>query len=122
MKKDSKIKEFTALIETNREILFKVSRVYCSSEVCREDLFQEILLNLWKAFPKYDTTRKFSTWMYRITLNTAISQFRKDKRIITDVVEELPVSISDEGLANKKIERELILHRAINQLSKIEKS
>ena len=71
---------FVTLIEQHRGILFKVARAYGRSDHATEDLIQEIACHLWQAFPGYDPTRRFSTWMYRIALNVAISQRRRERR------------------------------------------
>ena len=120
-KKDIK-KEFTELIEQNQGVIFKVSRTYCNNAICRDDLFQDILLQLWKSFPVYDKTRKFSTWMYRIALNTAISQWRKDNARKLNTSDELQVNVSEGDTYNEKAERAQLLNQAINKLSKAEKS
>lgn len=122
MNRDSYIKEFTELIKLNQGILFKVSRTYCNGVICRDDLFQDILLELWKSYPTYDKKRKFTTWMYRVALNTAISQLRKDKGKKVYINQEIPVHITEDNEYNEKNEREKILHKAINKLSKSEKS
>jgi len=96
LNKDAITKEFTELIEDNQGIIFKVSAMYCNDFVCREDLVQEILLQLWRSFPSFDKTRKYSTWMYRIALNTAISQWRKDKTRKEDSTDKLPVNVTDD--------------------------
>lgn len=113
-------KEFIRLIEENQGIIFKVSRMYCKQNFCREDLFQEILLQLWKSFPNYDNNRKFSTWMYRVALNTAISQLRSSQKDILNFKEVLPEDIKDE--TSDKKENSKILHDAIGKLNKAEKS
>jgi len=120
LNKENLKKEFIRLIEENQGIIFKVSRMYCKSNFCREDLFQEILLQLWKSFPNYDNNRKFSTWMYRIALNTAISQFRSSQKEILSFKEILPEEIKDE-ISDKK-ENTKILYDAIGKLNKAEKS
>jgi RNA polymerase sigma-70 factor (ECF subfamily) len=67
---------FAALLERHRGIVFKVAATYCRNPADREDVAQEIVTQLWRAFPKFDATRTFSTWMYRIALNVAISFVR----------------------------------------------
>jgi len=122
LQKDNITKEFTELIEENQSIIFKVSAMYCNDIVCREDLVQEILLQLWRSFPSFDKTRKYTTWMYRIALNTAISQWRKDKTKKEVSTDELPVTVTDDEIINEKSERVRILNIAINRLNKAEKS
>jgi RNA polymerase sigma factor (sigma-70 family) len=73
-------KEFLQIITENQGIIHKVCSIYCDSEEDRRDLFQEILVQLWKSFPSFRNESKFSTWMYRVALNTAITSFKKDKR------------------------------------------
>jgi RNA polymerase sigma-70 factor (ECF subfamily) len=60
-------------------MLYKVCSLYCASARDRQDLFQEIVIQLWKSYPKFRGESKFSTWLYRIALNTAISDLRKQK-------------------------------------------
>lgn len=121
MNKEVSIKEFTDLIEKNQGIIFKVSGMYCKNSSCREDLFQDILLQIWSAFPSYDKKRKFTTWMYRIALNTAISQFRKEKGNILDFKSELPDQLIE---SNRREENENanILNQAILRLNGVEKA
>jgi RNA polymerase sigma-70 factor (ECF subfamily) len=67
---------FAELLERHRGILAKVAGSYARQREDREDLMQEIAAQLWRAWPSYDPARPFSTWMYRIALNVAISQLR----------------------------------------------
>src|SRR5436189_5588407 len=73
---------FVKRIEENKNIIFKICNAYCSNKDDIDDLAQEIVLNLWKSFPRFTPTYKFSTWMYRIALNVAISFYRKEMRAI----------------------------------------
>ena len=68
--------EFAALIEQHRKIVFKVANTYCWHADDRADLAQDILAQVWRAYPRYDAARPFATWMYRIALNVAISWVR----------------------------------------------
>ena len=120
MDRGTQIKEFTELIERNQGILHKVSRMYCDGTECREDLFQDILLQLWKTFPNYDKKRKFSTWMYRVALNTAISQLRNNKKI--DTINDFPTNTVDKDELVEKNENARVLHKAIGMLNKAEKA
>lgn len=73
---DSK-SQFVELLEAHRGIIVKVANTYCWHDDDRAELMQEIAAQLWYAFPKYDPDRSFSTWMYRVALNVAISYVRK---------------------------------------------
>jgi RNA polymerase sigma factor (sigma-70 family) len=68
--------QFGELLQQHRGIVFKVANSYCRNPADREDLAQEIATQLWRAFPSFDPARTFSTWMYRIALNVAISFVR----------------------------------------------
>jgi RNA polymerase sigma factor (sigma-70 family) len=70
---------FLALLEADRRLLYKVARVYGRSPADREDLIQETVAQLWRAYPRYDQRLRFSTWMYRIALNVAISWQRRER-------------------------------------------
>lgn len=67
---------FLAAIERHRKIVFKVVHTYCWTADDRDDLAQDILAQLWRAYPTYDAARPFATWMYRVALNVAISWVR----------------------------------------------
>jgi RNA polymerase sigma factor (sigma-70 family) len=68
--------DFSALLEVNRRLIFKVATTYGRGRADIEDLAQEIAAQSWRAFPTYDPARSFSTWLYRIALNVAISWLR----------------------------------------------
>lgn len=71
--------EFLSLIDQHQGIIHKICRLYRDSKEDREDLFQEIIFQLWKSAPAYEGKAKFSSWMYRIALSTAIAVYRKKK-------------------------------------------
>jgi len=72
--------QFLALLEQNRKILFKVANLYCRSGADFQDVVQEIVLQAWRSFDRYDDSRRFSTWLYRIALNVGISFYRAESR------------------------------------------
>lgn len=76
---------FVQYIQENKGIIYKVCNAYCPDKHEREDLAQEIVYELWKSFPRFDPAYKFTTWMYRIALNIAISFYRKERKAITAV-------------------------------------
>ncbi|WAC11502.1 RNA polymerase sigma factor [Dyadobacter pollutisoli] len=71
---------FLTVIEANKGIIYKVANAYCRDAENRKDLIQEIIIQLWLAFPKYDESYRITTWMYRIALNVSISFYRKEDR------------------------------------------
>ena len=114
--------EFVSLIEKHQGIIYKVSRIYCDKEECRKDLFQDILLQLWQSYLSFNQQSKFSTWMYRVALNTAIAQFRKDSKCNEDTVPEIPVHIIEDESHKEKENRRQLVQKAISKLSKTEKA
>ncbi len=73
----AKEQEFSKLIKDNQGLIIKVSRLYTNSLEDEQDLFQEIVLQLWRSYDSFKGQSKISTWMYRVALNTAITLFRK---------------------------------------------
>ena len=70
-------KAFLKIVEDHQRIIHKVCRMYRDTKEDQEDLFQDIVFQLWKSFPTFRGESKVSTWMYRIALNTSIAVFRK---------------------------------------------
>jgi RNA polymerase sigma factor (sigma-70 family) len=69
---------FQTLVDEHKKILYKVCNSYCRDRDARDDLAQEIIIQLWRSFHKFDERYRFSTWMYRIALNVAISFYRRE--------------------------------------------
>lgn len=116
-------KQFLEIIKNNQGIIHKVCSIYCDNEDDRNDLVQEILAQLWKSFPSFRNESKFTTWMYRVALNTAITSFKKNKR----KPDNTPLThqnflIADEGNASEKEEYLRLLRDAVSKLTGIEKS
>lgn len=115
--------DFIALIQENRGIIHKVTHLYCTLEEDKEDLFQEIIIQLWKSYGKFRGDAKFSTWMYRIAINTAITSIRKTSRTIRTVsTETIPVEIQLEQYDKEKETQLSQLYAAIKELNEIERS
>lgn len=115
-------KEFLHQLNEHQKIIHKVCNLYMQLPEDKEDLFQEVTLQAWKAYHKFRGDAKFSTWLYRVALNTAITFFRKDKRqsFINSVAEIPDQHISTE---NKLIEEQTkAMYAAIGELSGIDKA
>ena len=106
------------LIEQNKGLVLKICFFYANTETDREDLFQDILFRAWKSYSSFRNESKFSTWLYKISLNTALFSRRKQSPDI------LPLSIDLDHSDFKNTENEAInlLHMAIKTLNDIEKS
>lgn len=115
--------EFLRLMQDCNGILHKICQLYASTPIDREDLFQEIVVQLWKAWPGFRGESKFSTWLYRIALNTAITGIRKKSRmVILDFPATIPREEADHSEARDKEERLQDLYRAIARLSEIDRA
>ncbi|HEY3402591.1 MAG TPA: RNA polymerase sigma factor [Ohtaekwangia sp.] len=115
-------RNFISLINEHQGLIHKVCIMYENDRDARNDLFQEIVLQLWKSFPSFRGEAKITTWMYRIALNTAISGFRKQTRHIkTEDLQEVHMNISD-AWGDDQEENFQRLQWAIRQLSEIERA
>jgi RNA polymerase sigma-70 factor, ECF subfamily len=114
-------KEFERQIRDHEALIHKVCRMYASSEADRQDLFQEIVIHLWKSYPKFRALSKFSTWLYRVAINTAITGLRQQKGMITSFEHKHLLSqVADEtGVEEEQWQQ---LYKAIGQLNEIEKA
>ncbi|WP_277632584.1 RNA polymerase sigma factor [Avrilella dinanensis] len=116
--------EFLVLLDKNQNIIHKICRIYTSDEDAHKDLFQEISIQLWHAYPNFRGDSKFSTWAYRVALNTAISLFRKSKKEVKTTELELhSFKLKYDDYNDEEEEQQLkILYQAIHQLNDIEKA
>ena len=111
---------FTEAIQPHEKIIFRVCRIYCRTDEDRQDLFQDIMLQLWKAYPQFRNESKISTWMYRIAINTAVTKRKKDDRkpAIDPVAAELP-EVAPAPEEDLQYER---MMNAVEKLSQVEKA
>lgn len=113
--------EFMQIIRDSERIIYKICYMYTTPQVSLNDLYQEVVLNLWKAFPKFRHECKTSTWLYRIALNTCISYFRKEKNTpdfvtLTNEADQL----TDENDPVQEMLRQM--YRMISHLGQLDKS
>ena len=113
-----KNKTFEELLEANKGLILKICLFYARTESDRQDLYQDIVLQAWKGFSRFRGESKFSTWLYKVSLNTALTIKRKNKILFTEPPDDLPAEITlpadQEPVAQ--------LYRAIEELNEIEKS
>ncbi len=115
--------EFVELLDTHRKLVFKVANLYCRLQQDRDDLAQEIVSQLWRSYASYDPARNFSTWMYRIALNVAISQLRARKRNRVVMLDLQLHDLSEQSATTS--ERQACideLHRFIDQLEPLNRA
>ncbi|WP_062058723.1 RNA polymerase sigma factor [Aquimarina longa] len=114
---------FVTNLEQNQNIVHKVCRIYTSDSDSHNDLFQEITIQLWKAYPKFRGDAKFSTWMYRVALNTAITLYRRSKRSIkTSDLDAINFRIKAEEYDDQVEQQLKLMYAAVKQLNDIEKA
>lgn len=116
-------REFVDIITKNQGIIHKVCCIYCDDEEDRKDLFQEIVAQLWRSYPSFRSESKFSTWMYRVAINTAITSFKKGKKQPRhQSVQGENLQIADDVYDCEQEDKIKQLYQAVGKLSGIEKS
>jgi len=115
-------KEFTELLYQNQGIVRKICNLYFNNRFDTDDYQQELIIQLWKAYPSFKNESKFSTWMYRVCLNSAIDLLRKEKAQpnLIQFDNHDYFKIPDEN--NESRENHEKLYQAINKLSEIDKA
>jgi RNA polymerase sigma factor (sigma-70 family) len=112
------------LVSANMGIIKKICNSYCFTETDREDLAQEIIFVLWKGGKKYNLDFKFSTWMYKVALNVAISYYRNTKKTRGTIpFTETHLEIEDQSLDSSDTEANFnLLQRHISMLKELDKA
>lgn len=122
MQKHEAEKQFEKHIRENELLIYKVCRIYAYADADRQDLFQEIVIQLWKAYPRFKGQSKFSTWLYRVAINTAITGLRKQKNFIYAYEPATLPQHIDDNTSLEEEEQLKQLYKAIEQLNEVEKA
>ena len=115
-------KEFIELINKHQGILYKICSIYFYRNPYKEDYYQEMLFRLWKSYPSYKGLSSFSTWLYRVALNTAIDIIRKQTiqpKFIELSNNEFNIPVNNQYNESDRKDK---LYQAIDQLSEVEKA
>lgn len=116
-----KEKDFSKLVKENQGLIIKVARMYTNTPDDQQDLFQEIVLQLWRSYDTFKGNSKISTWMYRVALNTAITLFRKTTRTVkTDELADYHQPIDDDNDDNQQ--QISLLYKVIKMLGDIDRA
>lgn len=113
--------DFIKIIKENEGVIFKITTIYTDNRYDQEDLYQDIVYQLWKSFDSFRSESKFSTWMYRIALNTALTRIKKNKRKGNSIPIDNVVLKQTELYDTEFEERIKLLYSHIHQLNVLEK-
>lgn len=124
MTPEPKSEQFLSVINTHKGIIYKVANAYCKDAEDRNDLVQEIMIQLWKSFDNYDKQFKYSTWMYQISLNVAISFYRKEsqRQKASNPINDSILNFTDAHANDTTEDNISILHRFIAELKELDKA
>lgn len=115
--------KFVTNLEKHQNIVHKICRIYTNDQDSHNDLFQEITIQLWDAYPKFRGDSKFSTWMYRVALNTAITLYRKSKRSIKTLdIDSVSFKIKAQEYDGEAEQQLKLMYNALKQLNDIDKA
>ena len=114
-------KVFLSVIEQHKGIIYKIANSYCRHTEDRKDLIQEIIFQLWRSFDRYNDQYKYSTWLYRIALNVAISFYRKDNKR-SNSAHELTADIIVVTEDTADVEQLQLLQRFIYELPELDRA
>jgi RNA polymerase sigma-70 factor (ECF subfamily) len=117
MEKQKLEAEFLNMLQDYNGIIYKIASFYTDENATLDDLYQDVVLNLWKAFPNFRKESQLSTWIYRIALNTCVSFYRKNTRrpACVEITPEIKAYTEEnEGIAE--------LYACINRLGKLERA
>lgn len=121
MKHEDMEQQFLSMIEENKRTIYKVSLMYSDGPEHQQDIYQDIIVNLWTAFPGYRGDSKLSTWVYRIALNTCVSELRRknSKPLTMPLTYDIEQLMDDGGAYREQVKQ---LYQLINRLSQLERA
>jgi RNA polymerase sigma factor (sigma-70 family) len=117
-------KEFVLVVENHKNLLYKIANTYCHDKEAQNDLVQDIILQLWQSFDKYNDQYKYSTWIYRIALNVAINFYKKEKRKqrILHPISKNILNITEPNFPLEQDHKAQLLQQFIAELKEIDKA
>lgn len=124
MTSEATSEKFLRVLQTHKGIIYKVANAYCKDAEDRNDLVQEIMIQLWKSFDNYNEQFRYSTWIYQIALNVAISFYRKESRRqeMANPINDSILNFTDTSISDETEENISILHQFIAELKELDKA
>lgn len=113
--------DFVSIIKENESLIYKVARLYTNTTEDQNDLFQEIVIQIWKGFEKFKNNSKISTWVYRVAINTAITGLRKRKKFINMVPIEGEIINYPEIQSTRSDDKLDFIYQCIEELNELDK-
>lgn len=118
--KSEKEQQFVTIIESNRQLIYKVCYMYATDDNHFKDLYQEVLIHIWQGLKDFRGTAQLSTWIYRTALNTCVTDYRKNRRYgEMESIDGLSIVDVDDGTHRQQLKE---LYRLINRLDRLEKA
>ncbi|MCQ2346568.1 MAG: sigma-70 family RNA polymerase sigma factor [Paludibacteraceae bacterium] len=117
---DNQEKEFELFVRENKSTIYTVCYMFSNNKDEVDDLFQDILVNLWKGFASFRKESKIETWVYRVSMNTCISADRKKKRLGTHIPLDINLDLFNE--TNEDTQQVQLLYRRIHQLGLVDRA
>lgn len=124
MQATDQTERFLAVLQSHKGIIYKVAQSYCPDAEERKDLVQDIIVQLWKSFDTYSDQYKYSTWIYRIALNVAISLYRRQvrRKPLAEPLSDSLLILVESPVAQEEDENLALLHRFIAELKELDKA
>lgn len=120
---NKKKKDYLYILESHKKIIFKVAHNYCFKEEDKDDLIQEIILQVWLSMDNFDNKHKWSTWIYRIALNTSISFYRKNKKREEKTISLAPaIEVQDLSIDDNVADDVILLNQFIRELRELDRA
>jgi len=113
--------EFIRIIKDNEGVIFKITTMYTNNSIEQQDLYQDVVYQLWKSFKSFRGESKISTWMYRVAMNTALTRLRRDKRMADKVSIDKVILEQTENYNPQFEERLKLMYAHIKRLNELEK-
>ena len=118
--KSEKEQQFIAIIENNRQVIYKVCYMYAADDDHFKDLYQEVLINLWRGIDRFRGDAQLSTWIYRTSINTCVTYYRRNHKHDEMLsLEGVSVVDNDDGTRLQQIKE---MYRLISRLDRMEKA